>query len=139
MKTQRSTRHALYAALEMAAAAPGELVTAAEVAARHELPPAVVAKVFQRLAQAGLAIGARGVAGGYRLARPAAEITVLEVIEVFEQLGSPPRPGRAAAEPEAERRLAGLFGEIDEQVRATLASVSLATLVSPRRALGVAR
>ncbi len=139
MKTQRSTRHALYAALEMAATAPGELVTAAEVAARHELPPAVVAKVFQRLAQAGVAIGARGVAGGYRLARPAAEVTVLEVIEVFEELGSAPRAARAAAVPDAERRLAGLFAEIDEQVRATLASVTLATLVSPRPSIGGAR
>lgn len=135
MKTQRATRHALYAAIEMAAAPVGEPVSAAEVAARYGLPRAVVAKVFQRLARAGLAAGSRGVAGGYRLARPAGKITVLELIEVFERLGPEPRAADAAPPPAAERRLAELFAEIDEQVRATLASVTLETLVSPRSPL----
>lgn len=135
MKTRKSTRHALCAAIEMALAGDGGLVTASEVAARHELPSAVVAKIFQRLAQAGLAVGTRGVSGGYRLARPAAQITVLEVIETFERLGAPARAGGSASAPDAERRLADLLAEIDEQLRATLASVTLETLVKPRKAL----
>ena len=139
MKTRKSTRHALHAAIEMALAwelAGDEgLVTAAEVAARYDLPPAVVAKIFQRLAQAGLAVGTRGVAGGYRLARPPAQVTVLEVIEVFERLDPEPHSGRGDPVPDAERRLGQLFAEIHEQSRATLASVTLETLVKQRRAL----
>lgn len=139
MKTRKSTRHALHAAIEMALAweraGDDGLVTAAEVAARYDLPPAVVAKIFQRLAQAGLAVGTRGVAGGYRLARPPAQVTVLEVIEVFERLGSETRSGRRAFTPDAERRLDALFTEIDEQMRSTLASVTLETLVKPRGTL----
>ncbi|HLF57632.1 MAG TPA: Rrf2 family transcriptional regulator, partial [Thermoanaerobaculia bacterium] len=80
MSYQRSTRYALYAAIEMAAAPANRLVTAAEVATKYALPPTVLAKIFQRLARAGLAIGARGTTGGYRLARPAAEVSVLEVV-----------------------------------------------------------
>ena len=135
MKIQRSTRQGLYAALELAAAPPGELVTASAVAERHDLPAAVVAKVFQRLAQAGVAAGTRGISGGYRLARPAAKVTVLELIEVFERVGPERTATRAHPVPGAERRLGELFVEIDGLVRATLASVSLETLVSPRRAL----
>lgn len=140
MNYQRSTRYALYAALEMAAAPAGEPVTAARVAERYRLPPTVVAKVIQRLVKAGIARGTRGVAGGYRLVRPAAEIALLEVVELFE--GPRPTAGcalgdcdEAACGQFAECRLRGLFDEIDEQARATFASVSLATLVAPRRPL----
>lgn len=139
MKLRKSTRHALHAALELALArerAAGDgLVTAAEVAGRYALPPAVVAKIFQRLAQAGLAVGTRGVAGGYRLARPAAAITLLEILEAFERAGAERRSAAAPLPTEAERRLRELFAEIDEQSRATFASVTLETLVRPRAPL----
>ncbi|HLF55487.1 MAG TPA: Rrf2 family transcriptional regulator, partial [Thermoanaerobaculia bacterium] len=76
--------------------------------------------------------------GGYRLARPAAEVSVLEVVELFE--GEAPAANRRADRAEepaprraADARLRDLFAEIDEQARATLASVTLATLVAPRR------
>jgi Rrf2 family protein len=120
----------------MAAAPPGEAVTAAGVALRHGLPPAVVAKVFQRLSRAGLAAGTRGVAGGYRLARAASSITVLEVMEACESL-APAGPGTHSTLPATGVRLRELFDEIDEQARATLASVTLATLVRPRQALAL--
>jgi Rrf2 family protein len=140
MNYQRSTRYALYAALEMAAAPRGAPVTAAQVAGRYQLPPTVVAKVIQRLVRAGIAVGTRGVAGGYRLARPAGEIPLLAVIECFEK----PRSDAQCALGEcgagecgrfAECRLRQLFAEVDEQARATFASVTLATLVAPRSPL----
>jgi Rrf2 family protein len=140
MHVQRGTRYALCAALELAAAGPGQLVTASEVAAKYTLPPTVVAKILQRLAQAGVVIGARGTTGGYRLARPAGGISVLEIVELFEG----PRQAENCALGEcdetacartADCRLRDLFAEVDEQARATFASVSLATLVAPRGAL----
>lgn len=137
MNYQRSTRYALYAAIEMAALEADGTVTAAQVAARYRLPPTVVAKVIQRLVRAGLAHGTRGVSGGYRLARPASEIPLLEIVELFEGsrtdsdcvLGE---CGEGECGKFAECRLRKLFDEVDEQARATFASVSLETLVSPR-------
>jgi len=134
---QRSTRYALYAAMEMATAGE-ELVTAAAVAERYRLPPSVVAKVIQRLVGAGLAAGTRGVAGGYRLTRPAGEITLLEIVELFEGPHEPSRCVLATCDEEtcgrfAECRLRVLFDEVDAQARATFASVTLETLVAPRR------
>lgn len=137
MNYQRSTRYALYAAIEMAALRSGDTVTAAEIAARYRLPPSVVSKVIQRLVRAGIAHGTRGVSGGYRLARPAAEIPLLEIVELFEG----PRPestcvlgecGEGECGSFAECRLRKLFEEVDEQARATFASVTLETLISPR-------
>jgi Rrf2 family protein len=137
MNPQLSTRYALYAGLEMAEAGVERQVTVGEVAAKYRLPPAALAKVFQRLVRSGLAVGTRGSAGGYRLARPPAEITVLEIIEAFE---SPRRPGVCLLDSRAPEtcdhgpdcRIRHLFDEIDEQARATFASVTLATLVAPR-------
>ena len=141
MNLQRSTRYALYAALEMASAPADGLVTASAVAAKYGLPPSVVAKILQVLARAGLAIGSRGTTGGYRLARPAASITVLEIVDRFERAVPPASRGAtgvSGADPDprraADARLRALFAELDEQARATLASVSLATLVAPRTA-----
>ncbi len=140
MKFQLSTRYALYAALEMASTEAGRPVTAAQVAERYRIPPSVVAKVIQRLVKAGLAFGTRGTTGGYRLVRPAAEITLLEVVEIFEggrdaASCSLAGCGEAPCRQFAECRLRRLFEELDEQARVTLASVTLATLVAPRAPL----
>jgi Rrf2 family transcriptional regulator, iron-sulfur cluster assembly transcription factor len=129
----RSTRYAVYAAAEMAAAGDA-LVTVAGVATRYGIPEGALAKVFQQLVRAGLALGTRGIGGGYRLARPASRITVLDVLQVFERPRTPgacllhDRPGQACPQA-AVCHLHWLFEEVDELVRSTYASVTLETLV----------
>jgi FeS assembly SUF system regulator len=59
-------------------------VTAATVASETLLPRATVAKVLKALAHAGVVAAARGAAGGYRLARPAPEISVAEVVAAID-------------------------------------------------------
>jgi Rrf2 family protein len=83
MQLNKSTRYALYAAMEMALA-NDEAVTVAHVANRYGISEAALAKAFQQLVRARLSRGTRGVGGGYRLARPASAITVLDVIDAFE-------------------------------------------------------
>lgn len=131
MIVQKSTRYALYAAIDLARAWPGATVSAAEVADRYGLPSTVVAKVVQQLVRSGLASGSRGVHGGYRLVRDPRSISLLDVIDAFEP--SPPeafangrRPARAAA---SVRKLKRVFEEVGELERTTYASISLATLV----------
>jgi FeS assembly SUF system regulator len=66
------------------AAFPERQVNAATVAAETRLPQATVAKVLKALAHAGLVTAARGVSGGYRLARNAAAISVAEVVAAID-------------------------------------------------------
>ncbi len=131
MTISKSARYALHACLEMALA-QDEPVTAARVARRYAIPEAALAKVLQQLVRAGIALGTRGAAGGYRLAKRAAAVSLLDVIAAFEPphaagrcLG-PPTPDGACALPDCGLR--ALFDEADELLRCTYASVSLATL-----------
>jgi Rrf2 family protein len=71
-------------------ARPGvEQLTASRLAAETDIPPNLVPQVMGGLVRAGLAANRRGRLGGYRLARPADEITLLAVIEAVE--GNPRR------------------------------------------------
>lgn len=129
MTLNKATHYALYAAVEMARAGESP-VSVAQVAAKYGIPESALAKVFQQLVRSGVALGLRGTKGGYRLAKPASRVTMLDVISVFE-----PPPSLALGDPAqrttetAAAPLRRLFDELDELVRCTFASVSLETLV----------
>lgn len=55
-----------------------------EIAARLKASEAHLAKVLARLERAGLVSGQRGPAGGYALARPARDVSLLEIYEAVE-------------------------------------------------------
>ena len=141
MNFRKGTRYALYAAMEMARSTEGTPVTAAQVAGRYDIPSTVLAKTFQQLVRAGLAAGTRGFRGGYALTRPAAKVTVLEVIEAFEPVGSLQQcllVGRG--DPQCTEfdlcPVCRLLDEVDEMARCTYASVTLDTLVGTRSGRG---
>ena len=76
-----------YAVVTMSAAARhcgGSRVSAAELAAETGLPVPTVQKLVSRLTAAGLLRSARGVGGGLKLARPAAAISLADIIEAVE-------------------------------------------------------
>jgi len=58
--------------------------SARDLAELQGVPVEYVAKLFTKLKKAGLVLASEGVGGGFRLARPAESITVLEVVEAIE-------------------------------------------------------
>jgi Rrf2 family protein len=140
---KKSTRYALYAAMELARASPGGQVTVTHVAARYAIPVAVLAKVLQQLVRSGIAVGTRGVRGGYSLVKKPSELTVLDVIEAFEPSR---RPEQCLLREEQEGlceertlcRLRKLCDEVEQLARCTYASVTLETLVGNRPRQGLA-
>jgi FeS assembly SUF system regulator len=61
-----------------------EVQSAQALAERARLALPTVSKVLKQLAQAGLVVSERGIHGGYRLARPAARITVADIVVALE-------------------------------------------------------
>jgi len=70
--------------VELARRTDGEPVPLAEIAAKDGLPLAYLEHLVARLRKAGLVDSRRGSRGGYMLARPAAKITMAEVVEALE-------------------------------------------------------
>ena len=76
-----------YAVVTMSAAARhcgGSRVSAAELAAETGLPAPTVQKLVSKLSGAGLIRSVRGAGGGLQLARPAAAITLADIVEAVE-------------------------------------------------------
>lgn len=65
---------------------PDRALTARELAEEGELPPDYASKVLKELVRAGIAVGRRGLGGGYRLAGPAAGLTLLEVVSAVDPI-----------------------------------------------------
>jgi Rrf2 family protein len=86
-----SATHALRAAAWLAANEGGGAVLGRDLARGVELPADYLAKVLATLARTGVLTASRGVRGGYRLARPARQIRLMEIVEPFE--GKRARPG----------------------------------------------
>ncbi|RXR08588.1 SUF system Fe-S cluster assembly regulator [Pseudoxanthomonas composti] len=70
--------------LTVLAARPGEVASASDLAEQSGLESPTVSKLLKPLAQAGLVEGLRGAHGGYRLARAADRITLIEIVEAME-------------------------------------------------------
>jgi Rrf2 family protein len=80
MRMSEGVEWALHCATVLALLPEGTTLPAARLAEFHELPPAYLAKVFQQLTRAGIVAATPGRHGGYRLAKPATEITVLDIV-----------------------------------------------------------
>lgn len=116
-----------------------EPVPAAKLAQFHDVSPTYLAKQLQALSRALLVHSTQGQAGGYRLTRPATEITVLDVVEAIG--GTEPafrctevrQRGPLAAPPETCTTPCGIARVMDTADRAwrdALATVSIADLAA---------
>ncbi len=129
----RITKLTDYATVVLAALAdaPGRVHSAAELAELAKLELPTVSKVLKPLAHAGLVTPFRGAAGGYRLARPAADISLIEIVEAIEgRLGMTECSGdhgQCAHEPHCG--VQGHWRRINDVISDTLRGVSLAEML----------
>ncbi len=80
----RNSDYASRVVLHLASLEPGARVTTGEIAALRLIPPAFVRRIVSRLSAAGILRTSRGVGGGISLARPAAEISLGDVVQAVE-------------------------------------------------------
>ena len=77
------SRYAVVAMAELARSGPAP-VPIAQIADRRAMPVQFLEQLFSTLRRDGLMNSQRGVKGGYRLARPPEDITVLEVVQALD-------------------------------------------------------
>ena len=129
MKLQIATRIALYAILDLAAD-PERQLSAGDIAERFGVSGNHLSKVLRTLGRAGLVEALRGAGGGYRFRGNAKRVTLLDVIRLFEDLEPDVQESRdpGSVTPEG-RALRIVLDEIDDTARATLSSITLATMM----------
>jgi len=144
MRLSTRGRYAVMAMVELAARqeraavpAPGKNtapVSLAEIAAAQMLSLAYLEQLFGPLRRAGLVASARGPGGGYRLARPADQISISAIVEAVDE------PIRATrCEVGAPGCVGGqrcvthdLWAELGEQIRLFLDGMMLSDVVHGR-------
>lgn len=84
MKLTKAGEYAIRTVLYLSNKDPKLVVKKAEIAEAMSIPSHFLSKIAQTLARSGILIIRQGAAGGYRLARPANDISLLRVIEAVE-------------------------------------------------------
>ncbi len=113
------------------AAEPERPLANREIAAITKVPSAYLSKVLQTLGRHELVVAERGVRGGFRLARPADAITILEVVNAVDpirRIATCPLGLKAHG-----KRLCPLHGKLDQalaQAEAAFASTTLAGVLA---------
>jgi Rrf2 family protein len=111
------SRYAVVAMAELARSGDGGPVPIAQIAERREMPVQFLEQLFSTLRRGGLLNSQRGVKGGYTLARPAEDITVLEVVQVLD--GKVGEEGKEAG---------GIWAEGVEALRGVFISTTIADI-----------
>ena len=135
MRISAKVDYALRATIELAASAP-EQVKGERLAAAQSIPHKFLENILADLRNGGIVASQRGAEGGYRLARPAEEITVADVIRVVEgPIASirGERPDKIAYEG-AAAPLRDVWMELRTAMRGVLEHTTLADLVERGRA-----
>jgi Rrf2 family protein len=84
MQITRQADYALRAMLFLADLDNSTRAATSQIAKEKQIPPSFLAKIISQLSIAGIINTSRGARGGVTLARPAEEITLLEVIEAID-------------------------------------------------------
>src|SRR4051795_11287646 len=138
MKLSDGVEWGVHVATLLAVLPPDRALPAAKLAEYHGVPAAYLAKHLQALSRAGILVSGHGPRGGYRLARPAREISVLDVVEAID--GDEPafrcteirRRGPSALPAREYRNPCGIhrvFTRADDAWRTELAATTIADLV----------
>lgn len=115
---------------------PDGALSAAVLSAETGVPEPTVAKVLKALSRGDLLSSARGVSGGYRLARPARDVTIAEIIEVMDgpiAIVSCVEPAVADGGCTVAHRcgVRDKWAPVNSAIRAALEAVTLADMAMP--------
>jgi Rrf2 family protein len=132
MRVSAKTDYALRAAVELAAAPEGAPVKGEKLSRSQSIPLRFLENILLQLRHAGIIESRRGADGGYRLARPASEITLADVIRAIDG----PLAGVSGRRPETldftgtSEPLREVWVAVRASLRAVLENVSLADVAA---------
>ncbi len=134
MRISAKADYALRAVSELAAADGGGPVKGEQLATRQDIPPKFLENILGDLRHAGLVRSQRGADGGYWLQRPAADITLAEIVRAVEGPLATVRGQRPedVAYTGAAEQLQRVWIAVRHNLRAVLEGVTVADVAAGR-------
>lgn len=134
MKLTTKGRFAVTAMLDIALHDPEQYVTIAAIGERRHLSSAYLEQIFGKLRRAGLLEGIRGPTGGYRLSKPADQITVMQILDAVDASleKSVCEKDRDCCDGEGECITFDLWDSLNEEMRRFLSGITLKGLAEQK-------
>jgi Rrf2 family protein len=129
MILSRTIAYAVSATLALAGAAPGVAIPCSVLARDGKMPERFLLQILRTLVNQGLLRSTRGVDGGYCLARPPAEITLCDIVEVFVCPLKPSAAALDALKSTARNAIFMVLANADHASRQELRKLTLADLL----------
>ena len=130
MRLTTKGRYAVTAMLDLAYHSQNKPVTLTDIATRQTISLSYLEQLFARLRKAGMVKGVRGPGGGYRLSRPADDISIADIIAaVDEQVDSTKCGGKGDCQNNQPCLTHDLWTGLSEQIRQYLQGISLGSLL----------
>jgi Rrf2 family iron-sulfur cluster assembly transcriptional regulator len=139
MKLSTKGRYGMVALADLAFLEAGELATLADISRRQNISLPYLEQLFVKLRRGNLVVSVRGPNGGYRLARPAHDIRVVEILEAVDETVDALQTGAGAsggvsgsrAQSVANRLWEGLSAQVYVYLHQTRLSDVVANTLSP--------
>jgi len=129
MKLSRASSYALHAIALLARQKGDTALASHQIAASKGIPERFLLKVLKPLVSAKVLTNVKGPMGGYRLAKPASEITLLDVIEAVEGPIHIPEPqGKDSRTTGFDQKVNAIFEKAVTNLRKELATFALSDL-----------
>ena len=133
MRISRTVEYGLTAAVHVAQNCKDGLVMSKKISAAYNLPTEYLLQVMQQLVRAGILTSKKGPNGGFNLARPAKEITMLEIVEAID---GPVIVAMNLAEDTGgkpfAKKIEKVFLNVSEAMKVSYAKISLADLAGKK-------
>lgn len=127
MRISTKGRYAVTAMMDLAIHEKDGPVTLADISVCQGISLSYLEQIFARLRRDGLIEGMRGPRGGYRLARPAEQITVADIVSAVDEKVDTTRCGGMENCQEGDRCLTHeLWSDLSRQIYDFLDSITLA-------------
>lgn len=129
MRITNAASYAITSLARIAAAPSGQFISNSTICSGNEMPERFVLQILRHLVNAGILTSTRGVRGGYRLAKLAKDVTLLDVVEAVDRpiRTNPKLPSEGLSKASA-KLLDGTMSSIAVDAANRLASVTLAEL-----------
>jgi len=118
MKLSTKGRYAMVALSDLALQPGDSLMTLGEISERQDISMPYLEQLFMKLRRAKLVESVRGPGGGYRLARPASDIRVVEILSAVDETVDAMHKGAGASGGASGSRAQSLTNRLWESLSA---------------------